>query len=198
MKRKEGLEASVAAGFAVWLLITVASCSLKQDRPTAPGGISQTQKAPAVSAQKVTAAPTQMQTENASPPAKFVANPFCKACHADFDEEHLVLAHKAAGIGCERCHGESLRHRSDEANVTPPDLMYPKERINPTCMMCHPRQTIQQVDSHRPILEANLSALETPPAGGHAGKYCTDCHGHEHRMKVRAIRWDKCTGKVLP
>ena len=176
-ERRPGAARAVPLG--AMLLIAAASCSLKQDRQRAPSEISPVKK------------------DRAAPAATFVANPFCKACHADFDEEHLVLAHKAAGIGCERCHGESLRHRSDEANVTPPQLMYPKERINPTCMMCHPRHTIQQVESHRPILEANVSALEAPPSG-HAARSCTDCHGREHRMKVRTIQWDKCTGKVLP
>jgi hypothetical protein len=188
MRQGRTLEAAVAVVFGALLLIAAASCSLKQDRPPAPSEISHAEKAPAAPA----------KTENAAAAATFVANPFCKACHVDFDEEPLALTHKAAGIGCERCHGESLRHRSDEANATPPDMMYPKERINPTCMMCHPRHTIQQVESHRPILEANLSVLETTPQGGHAARYCTDCHGREHRMKVRAVEWDKCTGKVLP
>ena len=29
----------------------------------------------------------------------FVANPFCRACHLDFDEEELALDHELAGIG---------------------------------------------------------------------------------------------------
>jgi hypothetical protein len=136
--------------------------------------------------------------ESPQPAKAFVANPFCKACHFDFDEEKLAKTHERAGIGCERCHGESLRHRSDEANVTPPEIMYPKERINPTCMMCHPRQAIQQVEKHRPILEAGLSIFEqATPAGPDAKKYCTDCHGAHHRMTVRTVPWDKCTGKLL-
>jgi hypothetical protein len=130
----------------------------------------------------------------------FVANPFCKACHLDFDEDELALNHEIAGIGCERCHGESLRHRSDEGNVTPPELMYPKERINPTCMMCHPRHEIRHVEDHRPILEAGLSIFESqePDDGsGHTAKYCTDCHAPDHRMKVRTVRWNKATGEII-
>jgi hypothetical protein len=175
---------AIALLFAVVALIAAASCSLRQDNGTAAPAIGQAGKAP-------------IGKHRAEPEAPFVANPFCKACHLDFDEEKLVVAHKTAGIGCERCHGESLRHRSDEANVTPPELMYPKERINPTCMMCHPRHEIRKVESHRPILEANLSVFETAPPDGHAKKYCTDCHGREHRMKVRTTRWDKCTGNLV-
>lgn len=166
------------------MLIVAASCSFKQGEETT---------SPVVPRAETLVA----QKPNAKPEATFVANPFCYACHADFDEEKLVVGHKVAGIGCERCHGESLRHRSDEANITPPEIMYPKERINPSCMMCHPRHEIRQVESHRPILEANVSILETTPPDGHARKYCTDCHGQEHRMKTRTTQWDKCTGKLV-
>ncbi|MHC4520630.1 MAG: multiheme c-type cytochrome [Planctomycetota bacterium] len=144
--------------------------------------------------------PAATEDYYSKPTEAFVANPFCKACHLDFDEDELALNHEIAGIGCERCHGESLRHRSDEANVTPPQLMYPKERINPTCMMCHPRHEIQHLEEHRPILEAGLSVFEMEEVDGDdadAKKYCIDCHGPHHRMKVRTIRWDKATGKVL-
>jgi len=171
------------------LLIATAGCWRQREKQIPASTESQVRKE---------AVPEPAQTAGEAKPATaFVANPFCKACHADFDEERLAATHKAAGIGCERCHGESLRHRSDEANVTPPELMYPKERINPTCMMCHPRRTIQQVESHRPILEAGLSVFDAPPSDQNATKYCTDCHGRHHRMNTRTIRWDKCTGKLI-
>jgi hypothetical protein len=187
MREKTRPGATRALLFSAVALVAAASCSLKQDKKTVAPAVDQARKAPAASAGKY----------GAGSAAPFMANPFCMACHANFDEEELVVTHKAAGIGCERCHGESFRHRSDEANVTPPELMYPKERINPTCMMCHPRQEIQRVESHRPILEVNLSPAETASPDGHARKYCTDCHGGEHRMNVRTTRWDKCTGKLI-
>jgi len=141
---------------------------------------------------------TPVSTAAKKAAASFVANPFCKACHLDFDEEELALSHEVLGIGCERCHGESLRHRSDEANITPPEIMYLKERINPSCMMCHPRHDIRDTKDHQPILEAGLSTFEEmTPVGKDAKKYCTDCHGSKHHMKVRTIRWDKATGALL-
>jgi hypothetical protein len=188
MKEREG---SVTAAIVLlgMLLIAMAGCWPQREKQIPASTESQMRKE---------AAPTPAQKAGEAKPATaFVANPFCNACHADFDEERLVATHKAAGIGCERCHGESLRHRSDEANVTPPELMYPKERINPTCMMCHPRQTIRQVESHRPILEAGLSIFDAPSPDENAKKYCTDCHGRDHQMNTRTIRWDKCTGKLL-
>ena len=134
----------------------------------------------------------------AKPPTSFVANPFCWACHADFDGEELARTHERVGIGCERCHGESFPHRSDEANITPPELMYPKARINPTCMMCHPRHSIKHVTFHQPVLESGFSIFEDASSDEQAKKYCTDCHGQEHRMQRRTIRWNKATGELIP
>jgi len=132
----------------------------------------------------------------------FVANPFCRACHLDFDEEELALDHELGGIGCERCHGESERHRSDEDNVTPPEIMYPKAKINPTCMMCHPRHEIQEIEDHEPLLAGAETIFDedfeaSTSGAAEAKPYCTDCHGKEHRMKVRIVRWNKATGELI-
>ncbi len=132
----------------------------------------------------------------------FVANPFCAACHYGFDDEELAFNHELAGIGCERCHGESERHRSDEDNITPPEIMYPKAKINPTCMMCHPRGEINHVRHHKPLLAGAKTIFDTgiddsaSVAHGRR-KYCTDCHAKRHRINVRTIRWNKATGELL-
>lgn len=133
---------------------------------------------------------------------KFVANPFCNVCHVNFDCEELALNHELAGIGCERCHGESLRHRSDEANITPPQIMYTKAKINPTCMMCHPRGEISGVKEHELVLAGaetvfDRSGGNSNSAGGNGVRYCTDCHGKGHRMQVRTTLWNKATGELI-
>ena len=125
----------------------------------------------------------------------FVANPFCLACHSDFEEENLVVIHEKAGLGCERCHGESERHRSDEANVTPPELMYPRSKVIPACMMCHPRQTIKHVPQHSIFLAGAKTTLDGRPEA--PLKVCTNCHAKKHKMNVRTVRWNKATGEVL-
>ena len=132
----------------------------------------------------------------------FVANPFCKACHLDFDEEELALDHELAGIGCERCHGDSERHRSDEDNITPPEIMYPKSKINPTCMMCHPRHELQEIEDHEPLLAGAETIFDEGHEASYSGtaeakQYCTDCHGTKHRMNVRIVRWNKATGELI-
>jgi len=124
----------------------------------------------------------------------FVANVFCSVCHYAFDEEELVLNHKLVSIGCERCHGESERHRSDEDNITPPEIMYPKAKINPTCMMCHPRSKISRVSYHASFLSGAETIFDK--SNGQK-KYCTDCHGKDHRINIRTIRWNKATGELL-
>lgn len=126
----------------------------------------------------------------------FVANQFCSACHYGFSDEKLARTHELAGIGCERCHGESERHRSDENNITPPEIMYPKSKINPTCMMCHPRHEIQHVASHKELLAGAKTVFDSADdSDGQA--YCTYCHTEDHRINIRTIRWNKYTGELI-
>ena len=126
----------------------------------------------------------------------FVANVFCSACHYGFSDEELARTHEKAGVGCERCHGESERHRSDENNITPPEIMYPKAKINPTCMMCHPRHEIRHVEHHKALLAGAKTVFDSADEGGKQ-IYCTDCHAKDHRINVRTIRWKKETGELL-
>ena len=125
----------------------------------------------------------------------FVANVFCSACHYGFSDEDLARTHEQAGIGCERCHGESERHRSDEDNITPPEIMYPKAKINPTCMMCHPRYEISHVGPHKTLLAGAKTVLDSADDGDQI--YCTDCHAKRHHINVRTIRWNKEIGELI-
>jgi hypothetical protein len=163
------------------LLIFAANCSL--EKPT----IDETSR------KQAEEKPLQEKAQEET----FVANLFCSACHYGFDEEELAFNHQLAGIGCERCHGESERHRSDEDNITPPEIMYPKAKINPTCMMCHPRHEINHVKDHEPLLEGAETIFDTAPKTAGHELYCTICHAKQHRINVRTIRWNKATGELL-
>lgn len=134
--------------------------------------------------------------EETSEKEGFVANVFCSACHYGFDDEELARTHELAGIGCERCHGESERHRSDEDNITPPEIMYPRAKINPTCMMCHPRHEIRHVARHKTLLTGAKTVFDSADEGGNQ-IYCTNCHARDHRINFRTIRWNKETGELL-
>lgn len=185
-------KASVAtlAGFVAssLLLILAADCSFDK-RPIGNSAGKQTEEAPIE--QQAEAGFIEEQAER----EVVVANPFCTVCHYGFEGEELVLNHKLAGIGCERCHGESERHRSDENNVTPPEIMYLEAKINPTCMMCHPRGEINRIKDHEPLLSGAKTVFD--PEDVRKKIYCTGCHARGHRINVRTIRWNKATGELL-
>ena len=172
------------------LLVMAASCSLEK-RTAVDSEQEQIEK---VAVEQETA---QESAELEAEKEVFVANVFCSACHYGFDDEELAANHRKAGIGCERCHGESERHRSDEDNITPPEIMYPKAKINPTCMMCHPRHEIKHVSAHEVLLAGAKTIFDSDSQENSPQMNCTTCHAREHRINVRTIRWNKATGELL-
>lgn len=126
-----------------------------------------------------------------SPPRGPVAdNQACFVCHANYQDEPLAQWHAKANVGCVDCHGPSHAHRNDENNITPPDVMYARDRIDRCCAECHDyhdvpaRQVIARWQKRCP--------QRTDPKD----IVCTDCHG-EHRLPRRTVRWEKTTGKLL-
>jgi hypothetical protein len=103
-------------------------------------------------------------------------NNACLVCHSNFRVEKLALKHAQAGVACAHCHGRSIEHCGNEENIIPPQIMYPKEKINSSCKKCH---------------ATHKAALTGSPS-----KICTDCHG-KHRLSFRTKVWDKVTGKLL-
>lgn len=129
-------------------------------------------------------------------------NSRCYVCHANYDseEETLTFVHARVGIGCVRCHGDSSPHSTDEDGLTPPDRMFPKSRIRFNCLGCHDWVKLVASDKTR----ADRADLQTKPdhqavlAGTTSDKkFCTDCHGSEHRLSHRTRIWDKKTGQLL-
>ena len=107
-------------------------------------------------------------------------NSRCFVCHINYMQEDIAVIHARADIGCAGCHGESDEHIADESwasggNGTAPDIMYPRPKINPFCMGCHPKDEID-TDQHKPLF-ANIEKM-----------VCTDCHG-SHRLEVRKCKW---------
>jgi len=117
--------------------------------------------------------------------AAIADNSQCYVCHVNFSREKLTLVHAHADIGCEKCHALSEAHCSDEDNVTPPDIMYPPEKINPFCLRCHAQDKID-IKPHAALFAGTATEK----------KYCTDCHG-KHRLAHRTRTWDKTTGQLL-
>ncbi len=107
-------------------------------------------------------------------------NSRCFVCHINYMQEDIAVVHARANIGCAACHGESDEHIADESwasggNGTAPDIMYPRPKIKPFCMGCHPKDKID-TEQHKPLF-ANIEKM-----------VCTDCHGN-HRLEVRKCKW---------
>jgi hypothetical protein len=115
----------------------------------------------------------------------------CYVCHENYREEPLVQRHAKEKIGCKDCHGESSKHQEDEFHETPPDIMYPRERIDPKCAKCHDEHDVPAIKVIACFQKRSLAHTEEK------GIVCTDCHG-QHRLQRRSYRWDKKSGKLLP
>jgi formate-dependent nitrite reductase cytochrome c552 subunit len=108
-------------------------------------------------------------------------NSRCFVCHMNYVQEEIAVTHAKAGIGCAKCHGASDAHIADESwasggNGTAPDIMYPRDKISPACMVCHAAEKIGAA-VHQSVLAA---------APGTSA--CTDCHG-SHRLPQRRCKW---------
>jgi len=112
-------------------------------------------------------------------------NSRCHVCHINYSDEVLAVTHARANISCEQCHGSSDAHCGDEDNITPPDNMFPPEKIRPFCMGCHTKEKID-IAVHKTVLAKT----------DHKEAVCTNCHG-EHRLGYRTRKWDKSTGKLI-
>ena len=121
-----------------------------------------------------------------SQPVKPADNSYCYVCHANFKTEKLVMNHEKKGVGCATCHGESDRHSADEDGLTPPEIMFAKERVFDACAKCHDATKLRALKEHEPAFTKDPTKFQV----------CTDCHG-SHRMAVRTRHWDKTTGKLI-
>jgi hypothetical protein len=108
-------------------------------------------------------------------------NSRCFVCHINYMEEDIAVTHARVNIGCADCHGNCDEHIADESwasggNGTPPGIMYPRAKINPFCMGCHPKDKID-TEQHKPLFASTNKEM-----------YCTDCHG-DHRLTNRKCKW---------
>lgn len=119
-----------------------------------------------------------------------VDNGPCYVCHANYKTEGLAVAHGEEKIACADCHGESLDHRNDENNTTPPEHMIAAAEINGFCDKCHPTHDVAPKD----LL---VRWKERCPDKTNFDKVvCTDCH-FQHRLSLRTIQWNKNTGELI-
>jgi formate-dependent nitrite reductase cytochrome c552 subunit len=125
-------------------------------------------------------------------PASPVAdNQACHVCHTNYEEEPMAVSHAKQNVGCVKCHGQSLEHRNDEDNITPPEIIYPTRKIDANCRQCHEEHDVAPSKVVARWQEQCARRLDPKLV------VCTDCHG-EHRLKLRTVRWDKETRKLMP
>ena len=117
-------------------------------------------------------------------------NQACFVCHTNYQDEPMAAVHADNNVGCVKCHGESIPHRNDENNTTPPGTMFPPDKIELNCITCH--------DTHDAPAKKVLALWKERSAKSlvPGEVLCTDCHG-EHRLSLRSVRWDKATGRLL-
>ena len=150
-----------------------------------------------------------------------VKNLGCYVCHANYAEEPLARWHAKANMACSGCHGESVAHKNDENNTTPPDKMYPANDIDGACQKCHtghdvqPAEVVRRWKQHigdektevlcekchesHDIAAADVVRKWQKQTGQKKSEepiLCTDCHG-QHRLNMRSVRWDKKSGELL-
>ena len=129
------------------------------------------------------------RTPAEKPEYEIADNSYCGVCHNNFLDEPFALQHKAAGVGCTACHGDSEGHADDEEHLTPPETIYPKAKINASCTAseCHTEEKVKAQIGHRPFY------AEASPDRA----YCTDCHGMHFIEDRKHSRWDKNTRKLI-
>ena len=134
--------------------------------------------------------PAEEEAPKFDPKHPVADNNRCYVCHANYKEEPFVQRHAKANVGCMRCHGDSPEHVADEANLTPPLMMYWPSRVGFNCYGCHPQ--------HRAAAKDVIVRWQERVAGKVDPKrvVCTDCHG-EHRLQRRTIVWNKRTGALI-
>jgi hypothetical protein len=115
-------------------------------------------------------------------------NSSCYICHVNLLDDSFALRHEEAGVGCVQCHGDSPAHVADEANLVPPEVMFPSDTIAAACAKCH--------STHNAPATAVIARWKERCAASATSALCTDCHGN-HRFAKRSIVWDKKTGKLL-
>ncbi len=121
---------------------------------------------------------------------KLADNTACLVCHANFRKENLAATHASHAVSCTSCHGPSIAHRNDEANVIPPDRMFAAGSIDGSCARCHDGHDVEPRAVVQRFLEKSSKSTDMKSIE------CTSCHG-EHHLAVRTVRWDRKTGKLL-
>lgn len=172
--------------FCLLMVFAVAGCKPTDTTPQsamATGGTTEVLPPAAASAMPPAKTPLLLLDEaeaDATAAGPAADNSRCFVCHINYEEELIASSHARRNIGCVNCHGVSDAHIADESwgsggNGTAPEIMYPRDKVKPACMACHPGEKLSKTQ-HELVL-----APSDP-------RVCTDCHGN-HRLPQRRCKW---------
>jgi len=177
---------AILVGLSMMLTFAITGCGRTETATSSPMETGRANDALMVASRPANAAPEapllllDEPEEDEATSEPMADNSRCFVCHVNYMNEEIAANHARRGIGCADCHGPSDAHIADESwgsggNGTAPDVMYPRDRINPACMACHPQDKLSS-QQHEPVFRASNP------------KVCTDCHG-SHRLPVRRCKW---------
>jgi len=101
-------------------------------------------------------------------------------CHMDFVDEPISVNHLEHGFACTACHGKSVAHGEDEANVTKPDVLFGRMQITPFCQLCHP--THEPGEAYDEFVKEWRGRRRPNGVMLLDDATCTDCHGRHFRL----------------
>jgi len=102
-------------------------------------------------------------------------NSACLDCHMDFADEMISAEHLKEGFACTACHGESVAHGEDEANVTKPDVLFGRTQIGPFCKLCHHKH--ESGEKYDEFVREWRGRRRPTGVMLLDDATCTDCHG---------------------
>ena len=108
-------------------------------------------------------------------PDEHADNSACLDCHMDFADELIAARHLRNGFACIACHGESVAHGEDEANVTKPDVLFGRAQIAPFCRQCH--RTHESGKKYDEFVKEWRGRRRPTGVMLLDDATCTDCHG---------------------
>jgi hypothetical protein len=111
------------------------------------------------------------------------SNASCAICHTSVVNDFKSHPHHAKGMGCDSCHGASVRHQ--QSSWLAPDRAPEHEEIPVLCGRCHPAELKSYRTSQHAKLVLEKSELKGPD--------CTTCHG-THKRTSAAEMENRCLG----
>jgi hypothetical protein len=114
----------------------------------------------------------------------------CKPCHSEITSDVLSHPHGKAGLSCDTCHGESVRHRESEGGADPDRVAAP-DQVPALCGTCHDHPVTDAAGSAATLLSQYRSSKHGVFVAERSkvrAPHCATCHGEHGLRSARAIQ----------